>query len=212
MKVLLADDHTLIRDGIKLVLKNYTKAVEFIEVDNYIDTLDAVKNNPNFDLIVMDLFMPGSSGTDGIAMIRQSTPCTPIIVLSSSEDVEHVKTALKLGANGYIPKSSSNDIFLSAINLVMAGGIYIPAQMLNETIDTMVDEKALTSLLTDRQTEVLKLMAQGKTNKTIAKIMSITDHTVKSHISVIFSHLNAANRTQAVINAQQRGLVPIENN
>ena len=212
MKVLLADDHALIRDGIRLVLESYTQTVEFIETNNYPDTLESVNNNPDLDLIMIDLFMPGSSGTEGINLIRQSAPCTPIIVLSSSEDIEHVKTALKLGANGYIPKSSSNDIFLSAINLVMAGGIYIPAQVLNETVDTIAAEKPLTSLLTDRQTQVLKLMAQGKTNKAIAKIMNITDNTVKSHVSIIFTHLNAANRTQAVLNAQQRGLLTIENN
>lgn len=212
MKVLLADDHALIRDGIRLVLESYTQTAEFIETNNYPDTLESVKNNPDLDLIVMDLFMPGSSGTDGIILIRQSAPCTPIIVLSSSENIKHVKTALKLGANGYIPKSSSNEIFLSAINLVMAGGIYIPAQMLNETVNTTSAEEPLTTLLTDRQTEVLKLMAQGKTNKAIAKIMNITDNTVKSHVSMIFTHLNAVNRTQAVLNAQQRGLLPIENN
>jgi len=212
MKVLLADDHALIRDGIRLVLESHTKISEFIETDNYPDTLESVKNNSDLDLIVMDLFMPGSSGTDGIILIRQSAPCTPIIVLSTSEDIEHVKNALKLGANGYIPKSSSNDILLNAINLVMAGGIYIPAQMLNETDDTMPVEEPLTSLLTDRQTEVLKLMAQGKTNKAIAQIMNITDNTVKSHVSMIFTHLNAINRTQAVLNAQQRGMLSIENN
>lgn len=212
MKVLLADDHSLIRDGIKLVLESYTQTSEFIETDNFPDTQESVKNNPDLDLIVIDLFMPGSSGTDGIAQIRQSAPCTPIIVLSSSEDVEHVKTALKLGANGYIPKSSSNDVFLNAINLVMAGGIYIPEQMLSEKVDTMTVENPVSTVLTDRQTEVLKLMAQGKTNKAIAQIMNITDHTVKSHVSMIFSQLNAINRTQAVLNAQKIGLIPVGNN
>lgn len=212
MKVLLADDHALIRDGIKLVFESYTQTADFFETNNYPDTLESVNNNPDLDLIMIDLFMPGSSGTDGINLIRQSAPCTPIIVLSSSEEIDHVKTALKLGANGYIPKSSSNEILLSAINLVMAGGIYIPAQILNEAVDTSAVEKTLSSLLTDRQTQVLELMAQGKTNKAIAKIMNITDNTVKSHISIIFTHLNATNRTQAVLNAQQRGLLPIEIN
>lgn len=207
MKILLADDHDLIREGIKLVLNNYTQNVELIEASNYPDTLKYVKDNFDLDLIIVDLFMPGASGTQGIKILRESAPCVPIIVLSSSEETEHIKSALEYGANGYIPKSSSNDILFRAIKLVMAGGIYLPPEML---INSNTKKKPLDTihlLLTERQIEVLELMAKGNSNKEIARIMDITDHTVKSHVSMIFSHLNAKNRTQAVLNAQQSGLV-----
>ena len=204
LKILLADDHDLIRQGIKLVLNNYSHDLEIIECNNFSDALNVVNQNLDLDLIILDLFMPDISGTHSIKLIRNNAPCIPIVVLSSSEEVSHIKSALELGANGYVPKSSSNDILFSAINLVMSGGIYIPQQILNEEQHTAPSsEKSFTT----RQIETLHLMAEGKSNKEIARLMQITEHTVKSHVSMVFEHLNANNRTQAVLNAQQTGLI-----
>ncbi len=204
MKVLLADDHDLIRQGIKLVLNKYNKYAKILESTNFTNTLTTVKNNLDLDLIILDLFMPGSSSTQTIKILRHEAPSIPIIMLSSSEDIEHIKSALEFGANGYIPKSSPNEIFYSAIELVMSGGIYIPQQALNPDRD---HDSTIESALTERQTEALQLLAKGKSNKEIARMMNITEHTVKSHITIILNHLNAKNRTQAVLHAQQAGMI-----
>ena len=123
--------------------------------------------------------------------------------------VVHIKSTLEYGANGYVPKSSSNELLYSAIHLVMAGGIYVPPQFLKVEKKS---EKTILPVLTERQIEVLQLMAKGNRNKEIARIMNITDHTVKSHITTIFNQLNVNNRTQAVLNAQLSGLVPENKN
>ncbi len=215
MKVLIADDHNLIREGIKLLLNRLRKSVDILEADNFEDARKIVAANLDLDLIIMDLFMPGMMGPQGVSIIRNSAPVVPVIVLSMSEDPEHMRDALKFGANGYIPKTSKNSILSNAINLVLEGGIYIPPEMLGGIAntgmyDTAADKNSKKPTLTDRQMEVLKLMAQGKTNKDIARILDISDATVKSHTTTIFRQLGAKNRTQAVHYAQQFKLIFID--
>ena len=203
MKALIADDHNLIREGIKLILNRLLESVDIMEADNFDDTHKIVAANKDMDLIVMDLFMPGMTGPQGVSIIRNSAPVVPIIVLSMSEDPRHMRDALKFGANGYIPKSSKNSILTNAINLVLDGGIYIPPEMLDTISDTRDSDAAADNSgkkppLTKRQMEVLSLMAQGRTNKDIARILDISDTTVKSHATTIYRQLGAENRTQAV--------------
>jgi DNA-binding NarL/FixJ family response regulator len=212
MKVLIADDHNLIREGIKLLLNRLWESADVLEADNFDDARKIVAANTDLDLIIMDLFMPGMMGPQGVSIIRNSAPVVPVIVLSMSEDPEHMRDALKFGANGYIPKSSKNSILSNAINLVLEGGIYIPPEMLSEIVDTgkpdtAADKNSKKPALTERQMEVLNLMAQGRTNKDIARILDISDATVKSHTTTIFRQLGANNRTQAVHYAQQLKLI-----
>ena len=206
MKALIADDHNLIREGIKLVLNRLMGSVDIMEADNFDDTHNIVTANTDLDLIVMDLFMPGMSGTQGVSIVRNTAPVSPIIVLSMSEDTNHMREALNYGANGYIPKSSKSSILTNAINLVLGGGIYIPPEMLDTLSDTGSNDDKKPQL-TKRQTEVLNLIAQGRTNKEIARILDISDATVKSHTMTIFRQLGAENRTQAVHHAQQFNLI-----
>ncbi len=203
MKVLIADDHNLIREGIKLILNRLLASVDIMEADNFDDTHKIVVANADLDLIIMDLFMPGITGPQGVSIIRNSAPVVPVIVLSMSEDPEHMRDTLKYGANGYITKSSNNGIMTNAINLVLEGGIYIPPEMLDVVSkpairDLSGGENCKKPVLTERQMEVLKLMAEGGTNKDIARTMGISDATVKSHTTTIFRRLGADNRTQAV--------------
>lgn len=211
MKALIADDHNLIREGIKLILNRLRESVDILEADNFDDARKIVAANVDLDLIIMDLFMPGMMGPQGVSIIRNSAPVVPVIVLSMSEDPKHMRDSLKFGANGYVSKTSKNGILSNAINLVLEGGIYIPPEMLGAITDTA---RSLTAAdnnkkasLTDRQMEVLNLMAQGRTNKDIARILGISDTTVKSHITTIFRQLGANNRTQAVHYAQQFKLI-----
>lgn len=212
MKALIADDHNLIREGIKLILNRLLESVDILEADNFEDTHNIVVAHSDLDLIIMDLFMPGMTGPQGVSIIRNCTPVVPIIVLSMSEEPGHMRDSLKLGANGYIPKSSSNGILFNAINLVLEGGIYIPPEMLDANLytdnsDTVVDTNSNKPSLTKRQMEVLNLLAQGKTNKDIARTLNISDATVKSHTTTIFRQLGADNRTQAVHYALKHELI-----
>jgi DNA-binding NarL/FixJ family response regulator len=212
MKALIADDHNLIREGIKLLLNRLRGSVDILEADNFGDVCKIVAANTDLDLIILDLFMPGMMGPQGVSIIRNNAPVVPVIVLSMSEDPEHMRDALKFGANGYIPKTSRNSILSNAINLVLEGGIYIPPEMLGVITDTgmydtAADKNSKKPTLTERQMEVLKLMAQGKTNKDIARVLDISDTTVKAHTTTIFRELGAKNRTQAVHYALQFKLI-----
>ncbi len=212
MKALIADDHNLVREGIKLILNRLLESVDIMEADNFDETHKITAANTDLDLIIMDLFMPGMTGPQGVSIIRNSAPVVPIIVLSMSEDPGHMRDSLKFGANGYIPKSSKNSILISAINLVLEGSIYIPPEMLSVitdtgNYDTAADNNSKKPALTKRQMEVLNLLAQGRTNKDIARILDISDATVKSHTATIFRQLGAENRTQAVRLALQLKLI-----
>ena len=216
MKALIADDHSLIRDGIKLILKRLLESVDILEAENFDDAHKIVETNSDLDLITLDLFMPGMAGPQSVSIIRHSAPVVPIIVLSMSEDPGHMRDVLKLGANGYIPKTSPNSILSNAIRLVLDGGIYVPPEMLNDVPDAGKNEKTIEvnkqkPALTERQLEILNLVAQGKTNKEIARILDIADTTVKSHTTTIFRQLGADNRTQAVHHALQLNLISTDN-
>lgn len=215
MKALIADDHALIRDGIRLVLNRVLGDAEFLEADNFADTREILATHPDLDLLVMDLFMPGVMDPRAVSVIRNGAPTVPIIVLSMSEDPQHMRECLKSGANGYIPKSSRNTILYYAIKLVMEGGVYVPPEMLDVADGTANNQTGgnLTSAdsgLTDRQTQVLTLMAQGRTNKEIARLLDISDNTVKTHTTTIFRQLGVNNRTQAVNHALLHRLVLVE--
>jgi len=212
MKALIADDHNLIIEGIKLILNRLLDSIDILEAENFEDTHKIVHENTDLDLIVMDIFMPGITGPQGVSIIRNSAPAVPIVVLSMSENTKHMRDCLKFGANGYIPKSSSNSIMSNAISLIMEGGIYIPPEMLDiithaDTHDSTVATNKKKPTITKRQMEVLTLLAEGKTNKEIARILKISDTTVKTHTTTIFRQLGAENRTQAVHLALQLKLL-----
>ena len=165
------------------------------------------------DLALVDIAMPGTQGYQHVAKLRTQAPALPVIVLSGSEDVDLMRSLIDLGVLGFIPKAYSPDVMLSAIRLVLAGGIYIPPLLLanaqaqgwqpaespapagdsNRSID------GLRNLLTERQIDVMRLLSQGKPNKLIARDLGISEGTVKIHLAAIFRALNVRNRVEAVV-------------
>ena len=131
MKILVADDHELFLKGLELVLQSLNKEIELSFAKNYTEIFDILETDKSFDLILTDLAMPGAKWMDAIAKIHQLVPDTPIIILSAVFDKEIVQKTIEIGVSGYIPKTSSNAVILSAVNLVMSGGVYIPAELLN---------------------------------------------------------------------------------
>ncbi len=220
MKILIADDHELFLKGLEIILTDFNPSAELIKAKNYIELLDVVKNESGFDLILTDLAMPGGIWLDALKEIHDKLPETPIIILSAVFEKEIVQKTLDLGAAGYIPKTSSNAVILSAVNLVLSGGVYIPPELLKNSTESSLDElKKIDELnhnadlsekiriLSPRQLDVLKLIAEGKSNKQIAYELGLTEGTVKLHVTAILKLLNVYNRTGAVAQATTLGLL-----
>lgn len=213
MRILLADDHSLVREGLLHVLEELAPAPEVVQACDYPGALEAAARYPELDLALLDLHMPGMDGFAGLAAFRRRFPLVPLVVLSGAESPDDVRAAFRAGASGYIPKSSTAQVMLNALKLVLAGGVFLPnvlldAQDLRATSleRTAGRESASTRGLTERQLQVLALLAEGKPNKVIARALDITEGTVKIHLAAIFQTLSVRNRTEAVIAAREMDL------
>jgi DNA-binding NarL/FixJ family response regulator len=211
MKVLVVDDHPLIHAAMPLVLSGLDASVEVLQAASLESALPTLDQHADVNLVLLDLGLPGVSGFAALNQLRERYPAIPVVVLSGTDDRGTVTTALEGGAMGFIPKSSSNDILVSALRLVLSGGVYLPREIIRHH---GAKEEALTDAsvtpeefgLTERQAEVLSLMVQGKPNKIIMRELGLAEGTVKLHITNILQKLNVGNRTQAVIAVAQRGL------
>ncbi len=219
MKILIADDHELFLKGLELILEGFTPDTQLVKANNYKEVLSIVSSQTNFDLILTDLAMPGANWLDALQQVHNQLPSTPIIILSAVFDKEIVQKTIELGAAGYIPKTASNAVIISALNLVLSGGVYIPAELLKNTpeefdmlrqLEQIVDNKDIdenAKILSPRQIDVLNLISIGKSNKQIAYELGLTEGTVKLHVTAILKLLNVYNRTGAVAAATQLGLL-----
>ena len=201
MKILLADDHALFREGVKQMLADLHPCVETVEVANGAELVRLAQTRPHFDLALIDLAMPEVDGFTGLAVFRAQAPGVPVVVLSASEDPADAQAALEGGAAGFISKSSSSEVILCALRLVLAGGVYTPPELHAGQATTV--SKVQLDTLTPRQREVLALLGQGKSNKDIGRILGLKEATVKQHVSAILKTLRVANRMQAVIAGRQ---------
>jgi DNA-binding NarL/FixJ family response regulator len=198
---LIADDHWLVRQGIRHTLSELGDEVTITEAASYADVLSLLRNNAKFDLLLLDLSMPGMSYDEGLEEIRQIAPSVPLVVVSGADDPITIRQLISAGAAGFIPKSEPPKILLSALQLVLSGGIYVPTMALA----TVTQEETLH--LTDRQMQVLKLLAEGAPNKTIANELGLAVPTVKIHVAAVLRQLSARNRTEAVQHAIRQGLI-----
>jgi DNA-binding NarL/FixJ family response regulator len=192
----LADDHPIMRAALASALAELGET-HFVEASDAPGTLAMVDANPGLDLLLVDLRMPGSSGLDAIRALRERAPQVPLVVVSADEDPAHVAALLSLGVSGYVPKSEPPAVIVSAVRLVLAGGTYVPPRLLGAAGTPDGPE------LTPRQAEVLKLLAQGLPNKSIANALGVSEGTIKVHLIAVFRALNVRNRTSAVLAAQR---------
>jgi len=205
VKMLLADDHPLFREGVKPVLHKLDPDLDLIEAIDYPSAFAAMHRAGEVDLALIDLHMPGMSGMDGVIRFRAAFPEIPLVVLSASELAEDIHRLLAAGALGYVTKSSPSEVILGALRLVLAGGVYIPPSVLDQHSGADPDP-ARPGPLTARQMEVLRELAKGQSNKQIAKALEVTEGTVKIHLAAIFRILKVNNRTEAVLVAQKMGI------
>ena len=211
MKILIADDHELFRDGLRLVLGQFEGPPTIVEASDFPEAIAAVQRDADIEIVLLDLTMPGMSWTDGLARLKSLVPATvPVIVLSASDDRRHVLQAVNMGAAGFIPKTSSSRVMLSALKLVLSGGVYLPLALLDQggtdSDGLPVADVAALASLTPRQKDVLALLGQGKSNKEIARTLELAEGTVKLHVTAILKSLNVNNRTRAVVAAAHLGL------
>lgn len=222
MKVLVADDHALIRDGLERSLLSHDLATQVIHAFDRASVISQLNANPDIEIILLDLFMPEANDFELLENICDEYNNIPVIVISGEEEPRYMRKSIDTGASGFIPKSASTEIMLSAINLVLSGGVYIPSDILKQKIsnhskklnDEVVDVSLLTNetrdavkKLTKRQSEVLGLISQGLSNKEIAKVFGLSEHTVKIHVTAVLKLLNAENRTEAAVMAHKASVV-----
>ena len=211
MKILIADDHELFRDGLRHVLDQFEGPPVIVEASDFPQALAQVQKDKDIDIVLLDLSMPGMIWSEGLARLKEALPDTvPVIVLSASDDRRHVLQAVNMGAAGFIPKTSSSRVMLSALKLVLSGGVYLPPALLeqgpNGSDDMPIAGESAIASLTPRQREVLALLGQGKSNKEIARVLELAEGTVKLHVTAILKALNVNNRTRAVVAASHLGL------
>lgn len=207
MRILIGDDHVLFREGLRRLLEQLKDGSVFQEASNFDDMLALCGSGETFDLVLTDLRMPGWPGFSGIQALREKQPNAKVVVVSASEAHHDVRDALEHGAAGYIPKSSSVKIMLSALDLIFSGGVYVPPTVLREGGEAPEPgrsavppaDPALEQLLTQRQREVLERLREGKSNKQIAHELGLSEGTVKIHMTAIFKSLGVRNRTQAAM-------------
>ena len=210
MKILLADDHTLFREGLALQLRRLDERAEVLEAADLNDALSLVTDTDGLTLMLMDLSMPGPPWREAMRRIKSARRDMPVVVLSASQERRDIQDALNLGANGYIPKTSSSKVMIQAVQLVLDGGVYLPPELLAHTGAGAAASDLPTGgehTLTPRQKEVLRLMAKGFPNKQIANSLNVSEGTVKLHVTAILKSLRAVNRTQAVIAAGEQGIL-----
>jgi DNA-binding NarL/FixJ family response regulator len=213
MKFLVVDDHALVREGLRHVLESLDDRVTVLEARSATEAYALVEQHADLDLVLLDLRLPGVDGYAAMQELHRRHNTLPVVILSGSEDTPSVVAALKMHALGFIPKSSPREVMLQALRLVLSGGVYIPPQALglagldgpgeSSNLDTKsIDKPALT----ERQTEVLGLIAQGKPNKIIASELNISEATVKAHVTDIMRALKVTNRAQAGVAARRLGI------
>jgi DNA-binding NarL/FixJ family response regulator len=227
MRVLLVDDHTLFREGIKTLLAKIDDLNEVLEVSSGQEALDFLANDDDIDVILLDYNLGDMSGEQVLLQVKKETPEIPVIMLSAQEEASLIQGLLAHGASGFITKTSTANVMLSAISLVVSGGVYVPPAILagNSASQTAPASSPSTSgsfgvnrflapkmaehgyQLTQRQTDVIIEMGKGLSNKEIARALDMSPSTVKVHVAAILRELDAKNRTIAVSMAKDMGLI-----
>jgi len=216
MRVLVVDDHQLFLDGIRHILEKLDKEMQITEANSVEKAIQALEHPQELDLALIDLCMPGMDGIALLQSLRERKLRLPVVVVSGEDNAAKIRSALELGALGFIPKSYGSQQMLDALNGVLEGDIYLPdhiEQQINRLstrrppLEAEANLALKTSGITRRQYDVLQLMAQGYSNKQIASTLFLTEHTVKSHVSALFVILGASNRTSCVQNAVTRDIL-----
>jgi DNA-binding NarL/FixJ family response regulator len=200
-RVLIADDHPLVVGGLRQAVLAAAPKAEIAVANDFDSMVAALEASPDTDLVLLDLAMPGVRGFSGLLFLRSEHPSTPVVVVSGNEDRAVIRHCMEFGAAGYIPKSNSLDTMRVAIGQVVDGGRWTPPDFdprAEPNRESSAMARRLASL-TPQQVRVLMMLSQGLLNKQIAYELTVSEATVKAHVSAILQKLGVESRTQAVI-------------
>lgn len=204
MRILLADDHDLVRDALAALLCKDDPDITLVTAEDLNTALTMVDSDAPFDVVILDLKMPGMDGLSGATRMIERLNGTPVIMMSGSAEHSDVQSALNIGVQGFVPKTLAGKSLMNAVKLVASGEVYVP---MNFMLEKAAQSDAITGGLSPREQDVLFQLRQGLSNKEIARELTITESTVKLHLRSISERLNARNRTEIVIRAIDAGLV-----
>ncbi|GIU25174.1 response regulator transcription factor [Shewanella colwelliana] len=213
LNIIIADDHPLFRNALRQALSGSFAQTNWFEADSA-DALQTLleQTDAPYDLVLLDLQMPGSHGYSTLIHLRTHFPELPVVVISAHEDAMTISRAVHYGSAGFIPKSSSMETLADALTAVLYGDIWLPANVELQQIDEDATDQMAAKLadLTPQQYKVLQMFAEGLLNKQIAYDLGVSEATIKAHATAIFRKLGVRNRTQAVIALQQLEMDRVE--
>ncbi len=220
MKVLIADDHPLFRSSLKHVVQSLQDGVVVVEAGDFEEAAKIAAEDKSFDIVLLDLIMPGMEPIEGLQRIIGLLPNVPVVVVSAIENRRDALQTIDLGATGYIPKTVNEEEFIRMFKIVLAGGLCLPRHFSEHTVTAAPRRQIehsrfasgeLLAGLTKRQRQVLALLAEGKSNIEIAGDLGVSDKTVRFYISAILKTLKVRNRTQAaLIAARAMEMIPMQ--
>lgn len=208
MRILVIEDHALVREGLATTLRGLAQDVEVVGAAN-IESAVLQLESHDFDLMTLDLMLPGTQGQNALPSLRRRFPSTPVLVLSAQDDGETIGKVMAAGASGFVSKSASAEEFVVAVRTVINGEIYLAPehQQLVDRIDgngSPVHSLARRHGLTAAQVRVLEILVAGQGNRQIAQVLGLSEGTVKIHVSAILKALRVTNRAEAVLLASRK--------
>ena len=202
-RLIIADDHPLFRDALRQAVKVVLRSAKVDEAGSFNDLTAMLERDSEVDLVLLDLSMPGISGFSGLIYLRTQYPAIPVVIVSASDDVATIRRSLEFGASGFIPKRFGVETLRDAILKVMEGDVWVPPDIdMSAAADpetAKLRDRLMT--LTPQQVRVLMMLSEGLLNKQIAYELSVSEATIKAHVSAILQKLGVESRTQAVIAA-----------
>jgi len=202
-RFLIADDHPLFRGALRQALEGMFEGVVIIETGSIEAMGTALAADEDVDLVLLDLNMPGVRGFSGLLYLRAQFPGVPVMVVSATEEAAVIRRCMEMGASGFIPKSLGIEVIRTAVGRVLEGGVWTPPDIDISGRDENSDLVARLASLTPQQVRVLMMLSEGLLNKQIAYELTVSEATVKAHVSAILQKLGVESRTQAVIAASK---------
>lgn len=206
MNLLLVDDHALFREALRALLGRISPEVNVYEAATVQVAIDQCRVTP-IRMVLLDLGLAESDGIRTLDRFRDGAPEVPVVVLSGDQDAMRIREAIEHGAAGYIPKSHTSEQMIGALRFVVSGGVYLPPEVLQPTGRPAPAGIGRFALLSPRQQQVARMLLQGQPNKAIARELSLSEGTVKAHVSAIYQIIGARNRVDAVTLAARHGFI-----